>query len=335
MPLWHFVLLALFASAPAAGQVIAPLPGTTRGLPTGIIFILPAAEGGSADRVGRIIALTLARILETPVQVKNVPGANGITGTQVIARAPTDGTVIGLALSTPMAGGKLLLRSADYNPLESFDWLAVLGSYGNAMIVRQEHPAKSLAEWLDYARASPKPLRYGTGGAASAAHLAGEYLRVEQRANLVHMAFPVAAQGYAALASGEIDVFFDGVPSAHATANLRQFRIIAVTSAKRDPLLPEVPAFGEVWRNQGFELWAGIVAPNHLQPDARSQFAAAIGVMVNDKALIDEMRRAGLTWLGLAGSDASQFVKDDIVRKARQIGDLAIQPSDAAVRGVP
>jgi tripartite-type tricarboxylate transporter receptor subunit TctC len=212
---------------------------------------------------------------------------------------------------------------------------AILGSYGNAMIVRHDHPAKTLADWLDRARAAPSQLRYSTGGIASAAHLAGEFLHLEQHANIVHVPFNSVAQAYAALANGDIDVLFDGVPSARVAANPRQFRVIAVTSAKRDPQFPDAPAFGETWRGQSFEMWAGIVTPNRLQQDVRSPIAAAVRVMLTDKAFVAEMQRAGVTWLGLAGDDASQFLRDDIVRKARQIGDLAIQPAEAPPRALP
>ncbi|MEP7061570.1 MAG: tripartite tricarboxylate transporter substrate binding protein [Betaproteobacteria bacterium] len=336
-PLGRFAWLMLASvAAQMAARAAAPSTVAPQSLPAAMTLIVPAQAGGSADRIGGITAAALSRILETPVRMKNLPGANGITGTIAIARAPKDGGTIGLALSTPMAGGKLLSRAADYNPLETFDWFAILGSYGNAMIVRQDHPAKSLAEWLEHARAAPRQLRYGTGGIASAAHLAGEYLHVEQHANIVHVAFANIPQAYAALSSGDIDVLFDGIPSARiAAASPRQFRVIAVTSAKRDPQFPDAPAFGETWRGQSFEMWAGIVTPNHLQQDARSPIAAAIGAMLADKAFIAEMQQAGIVWLGLAGNDASQFLRDDIVRKARQIGDLAIQPTEAPPHALP
>jgi tripartite-type tricarboxylate transporter receptor subunit TctC len=316
-------MFLICTTGPSAAQP-APTPAPVAPIVT---FILPASQGGSADRIGRIVARAMARALETQVQVKSVPGSLGIAGTNAIARAPRDGSTLGLALSTPMAGGKLLSRTADYNPIDSFDWLAIIGMYGNAMIVRQDHPAKSLLEWLARARASPKPLRYGTPGAASAAHLAGEFLHVEQHANMVHVPFSTNAQAYAALASGEIDVLFDGLPSALIAADPARFRILAVTSQKRDPHLPDAPAFGEIWRNQSFELWAGIVAPNPLPPDLRSRIVAAIGVMLADKSLVTQLQDAGINWLGLAGDGAGQFVRDDIVRKAKQIGDLAIQPA--------
>jgi tripartite-type tricarboxylate transporter receptor subunit TctC len=298
-----------------------------------VTFILPTTEGSSADRIGHVIAHALAGVLDTQVQVRRVPGLSGITGTNAIAASASDGNTLGLGLSTPMAGGKLLSRASTYSPLESFDWLAIVGTYGNAMIVRNDNAAGSLQDWLKSARESSKPLRYGTSGTASAAHFAGEFLRVEQHANIVHQAFGVTAQAYAALASGEIDVLFDGIPSAHAVADPRRFRVLAVTSAKRNPLMAGVPAFGEVWPNRQFDMWVGIIAPNHLPADKRSQLVAAIGVMLADKTLIADLRASGMTWLGLAGSNATDFVKDDILRKAKQIADLAIRPDASPAQG--
>jgi tripartite-type tricarboxylate transporter receptor subunit TctC len=323
---WFRLLVCMFLICTTGPSAAQPAPSPAAVAST-ITFILPASEGGSADRIGRIVAKALARALQAQVQVKTIPGGLGITGTNAIARAPRDGSTLGLGLSTPMAGGKLLSRTAAYNPIDSFDWLAIIGTYGIAMIVRQDHPAKSLLDWLALARASPNPLRYGTGGAASAAHIAGEFLHVEQHANMVHVPFGTNAQAYAALASGDIDVLFDGIPSSRVAADPARFRILAVTSEKRDPRLPDAPAFGEIWRNQHFELWAGIVAPNPLPSEQRSRIAAAIGVMLADKSLVTELQDTGINWLGLAGDGAGQFVRDDIVRKAKQIGDLAIQPA--------
>lgn len=298
-----------------------------------VTLILPSAEGGSGDRIGRIVAKALERVIDAPVRVQNVGGGAGVTGTNAIAKVPRDGSFLGLALSSPMVGGRLLSRAAEFSPLEDFDWLAILGTYGNVMVVRQDDPARSFREWLERARDAPQALRYGTIGSASAGHIAGEFLRLVQHANLAHVSFGVNAEGYAALAKGEIDVLFAGVPSARAATVPRPFRVIAVTSNKRDPSMPDVPAFGEFWRTEQFEMWAGIVAPSRLPAETRSRLAAAIGVMLADKRLIAELQQVGVSWQGLAGKDASQFVKDDILRMAKQIGDLAIQPVEPARAG--
>lgn len=320
---------ALMATTP--GLALAQQPRSEADADAPVKLLVPALQSSSADMIGRLVAVKLGRVLDAPVEVRNIPGESSIIGTRALAIAPKDGKTLAIGLSQPMTGGKLLSPQADYNPVDDFDWLAILGTYGDAMMVRPQSPALSLAQWLEFARKAAAPLRYGTSGIASAAHLAGEYLHVVQQANLVHVPFDDNSLGYAALERGEIDVLFYGAPAARIVAKATHLRILAVTSAERDPQLPEVPSFAEVWRNQHFDNWAAIIAPSQLPPDLRSPLAAAIGVMLADKTLVSDLRDMGVNWLGLAGDSASQYVRDDIVRKARQIGDLAIRP----VAGVP
>ena len=98
-------------------------------------LIVPAPPGGSADAIGRLVADALAGIMELPVRVENIAGNGGVTGTNAIAASPRDGSVIGLAISSAIIGGRLLSRSAQFNPSEDFEWLAILGSYPNAMVL--------------------------------------------------------------------------------------------------------------------------------------------------------------------------------------------------------
>ncbi len=293
-----------------------------------VTLIVPSDDAGTPQRTGQIVANELARAGVAPVRIRNVPGMAGVAGTNAIAAAKADGSTLGLAFSTPMIGGKLLSRAANYNPLDDFDWLAVFGTLGNAIVVRADYPAKTFSDWLAAARASPKALRYSTGGIASTGHIAGEFLHVLQHANLLHVPLATTSQAYAALAAGEIDMLLDGVPSAR-TASARQFRILAVTSAKRDPLLPWVPAFGEIWPGQHFETWVGLVAPARLPAPIRAQTTAMVGVMLADPEFVSQLKDAGVAWLGLSATDAAAFMRDELVRKARQIADMGIQPAQA------
>ncbi len=295
-----------------------------------ITLIVPAAEGGSGDRVGHIIAEHLEEILEAPVRLKYIAAQNGVAGTNAMAHAARDGKTLGLAFSSPLIGGKLLSRQATYNPIEDFDWLAILGSYGNAAVVRADSPARSMLDWLNLARGSAKPLRYGTLGVASAGQLAGEFLHTEQNVNVTFVVVESIAQAYAQLTSGELDLLFDGVPSAIVHARPGAYRMLAVTSAGRDPALPDVQAFGEIWPGQHFDVWAALVAPDGVAPAARARLAAAVSVMLLDKTLPPKLATVGFNFIGQGGPEARQFVRDEMVRQARMIGRLAIAPDDKA-----
>jgi tripartite-type tricarboxylate transporter receptor subunit TctC len=335
--------LRRFASVLAAVCVLATLPAParaadeTRAAGTPVTLILPTEAGGSADRVGRIVERSLQRALGAPVVVKRMPGSEGIVGTNALASAPRDGSTLGLGLSTPMVGARLLSSLDQYNPVEDFDWLAVLGTYPVALVVRGDGEPASFARWLEVARAAPRPMRYGTYTSASSAHIAGEFLRQEQKAHIEQVPLP-ATRIMPMLAAGEIDFAIVGLPSALAmtsAARARPARVIAVTSATRSRLLPNAAAFGESWPGREFLLWVAIVAPSHVPAGPRARLASALGVMLSDRAFIAELEAEGMTWLGLSGADAEHFVRDDILSQANEIATYAIQRIDAPDKGGP
>lgn len=287
-----------------------------------ITFVVPNVPGGSADRVGRAVADSLAEILGTKVTVANLPGAGGVTGTTAIASQKPDGRTLGLGVSTSMIGVQLFSPTATYNPTEDFEWLAILGSYPNAMVISARRPERTLDELLATARTSATPLRYGSFGVGTAGHLAGSYLRLDQRANLEHRVLERPEDGYAMLAAGQLDFIFDGVPNAAEAAPRGGHRIVAVTSSARVPSLPDVPAFGERWNGESFVVWVGVVSPRGLPPDVYSRLAGAIGVLVLEPRHAQALRTTGLAYMGLSGARAKAYVEDEIVRTAKLIGRM-------------
>ena len=292
-----------------------------------LTLIVPTPPGGSADHVARLVADALIDMLETRVRVEYVPGNGGVTGTLAIRNAPVDGTVIGIGLSTAMVAGKLLSRSAQFNPSEDFDWLGLLGTYPNAMILPSRSNHTTFDNWLAAARKATVPLVFGTPGAGTAAHLAGAYLRHDQGANLVHRALASQDEGYAMLADGRLDVLYDGLPNALVETARSGHRIVALTSAARNPALPDVPAYGELFQ-QSFLVWIGIVAPHPLPPMKYSRLASVSAVLLTEPRYADGLRAQGLTFLGLSGRAAKSYIEDDILRHAR----LLARYNDEGVR---
>lgn len=287
----------------------------------GITLIVPSSAGGSADKLGRHVADALAEILDVRVSVQNVPGNSGVTGTNAIARAPRDGSVLGLALSSGIIAGKLLSRSAQFNPSEDFEWLGILGTYPNAMVLSTRSPWATLDQWLAAARNAPKPLTFASPGTGTAGHLAGAYLRVEESANLVHVRLASPDEGYALMSEGKLDVLFDGVPNAVVAVPRHGHRIVAVTSAARVPTLPDTPSFGELWR-QSFVVWIGLIAPKDIAPDAYVRLASAVAVLLAEPRYADSLRAAGLTYMGLSGEGTKAFLDAEFLRNAKLIARL-------------
>ncbi|MFO1312424.1 MAG: tripartite tricarboxylate transporter substrate binding protein [Burkholderiales bacterium] len=309
---------ALLAALAAAGVAPALL---AQDASASIRLIVPTSAGGSVDALARLVAGALSGIMEVPVRVENIPGDAGVTGTNAIARAPHDGSVIGMAVSSPMTGGKLLSRNARFNPIEDFDWLALLGTYANAMIVASRSNVTTFEQWLAAARAATTPLTFGTFGTGSPGHLAGAYLRLEHGANLRHVSLPVMDEGYAMLTNGRLDVLFDGVPNAMEELPRSGHRVVAVTSSARLPAFPDIPAFGEIFQ-QAFVVWIGLVLPKGVPPGAYAKLAGAVSVLLSDPRHAEAMRAAGVTFMGLSGAGTRAFVEAEFLRNARLIARL-------------
>ena len=289
--------------------------------PAGIALIIPAPPGGSTDRLGRLVAEALTAIMDVPVHIENVPGNSGVTGTNAMARAPRDGTVLGMAVSSAIIAGKLLSRSARFNPSEDFEWLGILGTYPNAMVLSTKSPWTTLEQFLDAARKATVPLTYASFGTGTAGHLAGSWLRIEENANLAHVTLESMDEGYALMSAGKLDVLFDGVPNAVIEVPRRGHRIVAVTSAARIAALPDAPSFGELWR-QSFVVWIGLVAPKEIAPDVYVRIASAVAVLLADPKYADSMRAVGLMYMGLSGAGTRAFVDAEFLRNAKLIAKL-------------
>lgn len=315
----HFLarrrLLAAVASAAAAPGLFAQRTSP------GMTLIVPAPPGGSSDAIGRLVAEALSQIMEVPVRVENIAGDGGVTGTNAIANAPRDGSVLGLAVSSAIIGGRLLSPSATFNPSEGFEWLSILGTYPNAMVLSTRSNHTTVEQWLAAARKATTPLVFASFGTGTAGHLAGSYLRIEHGANLAHITLPAVDDGYARLSDGRIDVLFDGVPNALVRVPRMGHRIVAVTSGARVPGLPDVPSFGELWQ-QSFVIWIGLVMPKGVPTDAFVRVASAVSVLLNEPRHADSMRAAGMSFMGLSGAGTRVYVESEFLRNAKLIAKL-------------
>jgi len=287
-----------------------------------ITLVVPAPGGVSSDQLGQMLAITLARILEVPVRIQNIGGDGGVVGTNAIAAGARDGTLLGLGTSTAMIGGRLLSRNAKFNPIDDFQWFTIIGTYPAAMVIAESAPQKDIASWLATARETPAPLAYASIGTGSAGHLAGGFLRMAQGARLVHRSVEAPDERYALLGEGKIAALFDGLPNARLEAPRSGYRIIAVTSAARSPLIPDVPSFGELWQ-QSFDIWFGLIAPKGLEDSAYYRLASAVGVLLGDARFLESIRAAGVSFLGLSGRGTQAFLDAEILRGAKRIAQLS------------
>ncbi|UZE50102.1 tripartite tricarboxylate transporter substrate binding protein [Rhodopseudomonas sp. P2A-2r] len=227
-----------------------------------ITLIIPFAPGGSTSIVGRVIADKMTESLGEKVVVDNRPGAGGAVGTRAVARSAPDGYTIGLGYTGTLAIAPTLTSKAGYDPRKDFAPIGLIGNSPNSLVVHPSFPAKTLAELIAYAKANPGTVNFGSAGAGTASHITGEYFSRAAGIVLVHVPYKGTGPALVDLLGGHIPMAFAPIPAAHANISGGQLRALAVTSATRASLLPDVPTIAESGLPDfDAALYYGLIAP--------------------------------------------------------------------------
>lgn len=234
-----------------------------------IKWIVPFPPGGPTDIFSRTVAQQLQIALGQPVVVENRGGAGGGVGMQALAKAAPDGYTIGLSTTgTHTINPALYGDRVGYDPVKDFTPLTMAVSYVNMLVINANHPAKNLKELVDYARANPGKVSFGSAGNGSSNHLSGEVLKMLSGTQMQHVPYRGSALAMNDTISGQISFMFDILNVAIPQSRSGRVRALAVTSSKRSPYAPEVPTMEEAgvpgYSAAGSDLWFGIMAPAGL-----------------------------------------------------------------------
>ena len=229
-----------------------------------IRIIVPYAAGGAIDLSVRKMATVLEPALGTII-VENRPGGGGGIGMTAVARAPADGLTIGIAAVATNAINPWLFPSLPYEPIDDFAPITQMTRIPNVLVVNAEAAAKrgieSFADFMAFAKKESGKLTYASGGNGSAGHLAGEMFKREAQVDIVHVPYNGGAPSQLALLSGQVDCSFDNLASAAANIRAGKLKALAVTTAQRSELLPDLPAVAERFKGFQIDTWWGLVAP--------------------------------------------------------------------------
>ena len=253
-------LAAGLLASPAWGQAWPSKP---------IKWIVPFPPGGPTDVFSRAVALQLQAALGQPVVVENRGGAGGGVGMQALAKSAPDGYTIGLSTTgTHAINPALYGERVGYDPVKDFTPLTTAVSYVNMLVINANHPAKTVKELVDYARANPDKVSFGSAGNGSSNHLSGEVLKMLTGTQMQHVPYRGSALAMNDTIAGQITFMFDILNVAIPQSRSGRVRALAVTSSKRSPYLPDVPTMEEAgvagYSAAGSDLWFGIMAPAGL-----------------------------------------------------------------------
>ncbi len=247
----------------------AALPSLAKAEGQVLTIVVPFTPGGSTDILARLLATKLNASLHRPVIIENKAGAGGTIGSGQVAKAAPDGNTLLMAHIGTLAVNPALYKTLPYDPLKSFAFITLLAHVHNVLCVPKDLPVNTLAEFLDYARARPGELNYGSGGNGSAAHIATEAFAHEFGLKLQHTPYRGTAPAVQDLLGGRLQMMLTGAPVLLPLAQAGQLKALAVSGLKRLPIAPTVPTLAEAGNKPGFEVsqWYGLVAPAGL-PEA-------------------------------------------------------------------
>lgn len=218
--------------------------------------------GGGTDIVGRIVGQKLSELLAQPILVDNRGGAAGQIAAEFVAKAPPDGYTLMMAHIAAMSILPSIVANLPYDPQRDFAPVSLVAISPNLLVVHPSLPVKSVRQLIMLARASPGQLRYASTGTGTVQHLAGEYFKLQTGADILNVPYKGSGQSIVDLMAGEVQIMFDSVPPVIHQVRQGRLRALAVTSAKRSALLPEIPTVNE-GGVAGFDMstWWGVVAP--------------------------------------------------------------------------
>jgi tripartite-type tricarboxylate transporter receptor subunit TctC len=276
-PVLAAVLVAGFGlqAAPSAAQDYPNRP---------ITLVVPFPPGGSTTIVARIVADKMSEALGQSIVVDNRGGAGGTIGSRAVSKSAPDGYTILLGYSGTLAIGPTLYGNVGYDPRKDFDPIGRIGTAPNTLVVHPSVPVHSVAELIAYAKANPGKVNYGSAGIGTVSHVCGEYFANVAGIKLTHIPYKGTGPAIVDLLGGHIPMAFAPVPATHENAQSGKLRMLAVTSAVRSSLLPDVPTIAEA-ALPGFEavLRYGLVAPPGTPRAIIERLNAALNVALASK----------------------------------------------------
>jgi tripartite-type tricarboxylate transporter receptor subunit TctC len=242
---------------------LVPAAATAQSYPTKPIrLVVPFPPGGSLDVVARAIGQKLSEAWGQPVVIDNRPGAGGNIGADLVAKSAPDGyTILEGALSTH-AVNISLYGKMPYDPVLDFAPITLVAITPNVLVVNATFPVNSVSELIAYAKAHPGALSFGSGSNGSAGHLAGELFKTQAGVDMVHIPYKGGAPALQALLAGDTQLMFDNLANSTPQLKAGRLKALAVTTAKRSTLIPELPTLAEAGL-PGFDIytWWGFMAP--------------------------------------------------------------------------
>jgi len=288
-------------------------------------IVAPNPPGGGFDLVARVVAQQLSQQVGQQFIVENRAGAGTLIGTEAVAKAPADGYTLLVGSFSNIAANAGLYRALPYDPLADFVPLGMVVSYSYALVSRRDLPQGSLREILDFARANPGKLTYGSGGVGTGQHVAAAVLAQLTGVQMVHVPYRGAQAAYQDLLSGRVDLMFDNAGTAKPYVDDGRVKAFAVSSARRFAGLPGLPTVNETGlARMELEAWFGIFARSGTAAPVVERLRAEMAKATQSPELVARFEKGGGRIVRMSDAEAEAFVKSQVATWSKLIRDAGI-----------
>ena len=288
-------------------------------------LIVPYPPGGLTDALARAVAKPLGERLRQPVVVQNVPGGGGNIGAAKAARSPPDGYTLYIGNNATVGLNTLIYKSLPFDPMTELAPIAQIADSQSILVVHPSVAAQTVAELIALGRARPDQFNYGSTGSGGISHLAGEMFKSATGVRMTHVPYKGTAPALTDLLGGQIQIMFNDTAAPHVKSG--KLRALAVTGARRWPLLPEVPTLGEAGV-AGFEKynWFGMLAPAGTPEPVLAALNRELVAIMRDPAMQKWLESQGAEAVAGTPEEFAALIRRDQAKWAKVVKDVGITP---------
>jgi tripartite-type tricarboxylate transporter receptor subunit TctC len=287
--------------------------------------VVPYTPGTGADILARLLGPKLGERWKVAIVTENKAGATGNIGADFVAKSAPDGHTL-LFVATSFGTTPALQKNLPFDPVKSFEPVALVATSGLVVVTNPQIPARSLKEFIDLAKRQPGKMHYSSPGNGGPQHLAMELLKLETGIDIVHVPYKGASGALADLVGGHVDAMISATQTAHPHVQSGRLRALAVMSAERSPAYPDVPTMKEAGLpDMEVETWYGVFAPTNTPGAAITKINSDINVLLKDASLREALEKQGMTPAGGPPQRLADLVRKELPRWSRVVNAAGIK----------
>jgi tripartite-type tricarboxylate transporter receptor subunit TctC len=313
-------MLRLWAVCLCALALLSPREAAAQDYPAKpITFIVAFAAGGVADGIGRMIAQKLGETFKQTIVVENRGGAGGNIGADAVAKADPDGYTLLMATSSTFAANPNLYKSLPFDVQKDFAPITVTAFIPNLLVVNPSVPANNVADFIAYLKVNPDKLNFASAGNGTSQHLSGELFNSLAGVRMTHVAYRGGAPAVSDLLGGQVQVIFAPLVEVIQQVRAEKLKALGITTARRSPLLPEVPTIKESLPGYEVALWNGLLAPAKTPPDIIDRINRATIEALRSPEVKAKLAEQGSEPVGNTPAEFKAFIESELVKWRRLV----------------